>query len=145
MKIKFTKLNPSATVPEYAYHGDASMDLFCAEDVTIEAHKYAMIPTGIAMEIPDGYVGLIWDRSSLPVKFGLTTMAGVIDSGYRGEIKVVMLNTTDQPFSFKIGDKLAQMLIQPVEQPSLEEVKTLSPSERGEKGWGSTGMGRKHR
>lgn len=145
MKLKLVKINPAATLPEYAHPGDAAMDLFCAQETKIEPRGRGMIPTGIAFEIPDGFVGLIWDRSGLAAKGGLTTMAGVIDSGFRGEVTVVMHNTTEEAVTFNAGDKIAQMLIQPVERPSIEVVQELSSSTRGTKAWGSTGMGAKHR
>ncbi len=96
------------------------------------------IPIGIAMEIPDGYVGLIWDKSSVGSK-GIKTLGGVVDAGYRGEVNVVVHNLNNVPYIFSHGNKVAQMLIQKVELPEIEEVGTLNDSSRGEGGFGSTG------
>lgn len=95
--------------------------------------------TGIAFEIPVGYVGLIWEKSGLSHTYGIKLFGGVVDSGYRGEVKVGMMNLSDQPFTFEKGHKIAQMLIQKVEAPEIIEVDELSNTARGEKGFGSTG------
>jgi len=139
MEIKITKLHPDAKIPQYAHHNDAGMDLFCVETITINPGERLQIKTGIAMEIPDGYVGLVWDKSGLSHKFGLRTLGGVVDSGYRGEIMVGMYNLSTEPYVFEVGHKVAQMLIQKVEQPSIVEVEELSESVRGDKAFGSTG------
>lgn len=139
MNLKITKLHPDAKIPQYAHHNDAGMDLFCVEEVTIKPGERLQIKTGIAMEIPDGYVGLIWDKSGLSHKFGLRTLGGVVDSGYRGEILIGMYNLGTEPYVFEVGNKVAQMLIQKVEQPSIIEVESLSESVRGDKAFGSTG------
>ena len=97
-----------------------------------------MFPTGIAVEFPEGYVALLWDRSGLGSK-GIHRLAGVIDSGYRGEWKVVLLNTTKEPFEIKKGDKIIQCIIQKFEPVEILEVDELSNSQRGEKGFGSSG------
>ncbi len=98
-----------------------------------------MIHTWIAMEIPDGHVGLIWDKSGLSTKHGLKTLAGVVDAGYRGEISIAMANVGNEPYTFKKGEKIAQMLIQKVEQAEFTEVEELSETSRGAGGFGSTG------
>lgn len=139
MEIKITKLYPDAKIPQYAHHNDAGMDLFSVEKVTINPGERLQIKTGIAMEIPDGYVGLVWDKSGLSQKFGLKTLGGVVDSGYRGEIMVGMYNLSTEPYVFEVGHKVAQMLIQKVEQPSIIEVEELSESVRGDNAFGSTG------
>jgi dUTP pyrophosphatase len=139
MEIKITKLHPDAKIPQYAHHNDAGMDLFCVETITINPGERLQIKTGIAMEIPDGYVGLVWDKSGLSQKFGLKTLGGVVDSGYRGEIMVGMYNLSTEPYVFEVGHKVAQMLIQKVEQPSIVEVEELSESVRGDNAFGSTG------
>jgi len=99
-----------------------------------------LIPTGIALAIPSGYVGLIWDKSGIATNHGLKTMAGVIDSGYRGEVKILIHNLSNQPYTVQAGTKIAQMLIQPVVQNEIIEVKDLDDTSRGERGFGSTGM-----
>ena len=139
MEIKITKLHPDAKIPQYAHHDDAGMDLFCTEEVTLKPGERLQIKTGIAMEIPDGYVGLIWDKSGLSQKFGLKTLGGVVDSGYRGEIMIGMYNLGAEPYVFEVGHKVAQMLIQKVEQPEIVEVEELSESVRGDNAFGSTG------
>ena len=140
MKIQIKKLNSKAKLPEYAHLGDAGMDLFSVESVTIKPGEKVVCQTGIAMKIPDGYVGLIWDKSGIASKGGVKTMGGVIDSGYRGEVRVVLQNLSKEDYNIKEGDKIAQMLIQKVESPQIEEVEELDDTERGEGGFGSTGM-----
>jgi len=139
MKVKIKKLREDARIPEYAHEGDAGMDLFSCEDCIILPKHRQVISTGIAMEIPKGYVGLIWDKSGI-AKNGITTISGVGDSGYRGEYKVVLLNVSSKPYVVKKGQKIAQMLIQKVESPKLVEVKEISDTERGVGGFGSTGL-----
>ncbi len=139
MQIKFKKLNENAIAPNYAYQFDAGMDLFCSENISIEPNQRVQVSTGIAMEIPGGFVGLIWDKSGLSHKSGLKTLGGVIDSQYRGEIKIGIINLSDEIFHFEVGQKVAQMLIQKVEQVDLVESMELSETNRGEGGFGSTG------
>jgi len=137
--IKVKKLVPHAVLPSYAHDGDAGMDLYSAENYLINPGEKQIISTGIATEFPKGYVALIWDRSSLAAKQGLTVLAGVIDYSYRGEWKVVLFNTSKNPYQIKRGDKIAQALIQPVYNPKIIEVQELSNTERGKNGFGSTG------
>lgn len=139
MQIKFKKLNENATSPTYAFKFDAGMDLYCLENISVEPNQRVQIGTGIAMEIPEGFVGLIWDKSGLSHKSGLKTVGGVVDSQYRGEIKVGMINLSNETYNFEAGQKIAQMLIQKVEQVDLIESDTLSETDRGEGGFGSTG------
>ena len=139
MQIKFKKINENAVAPQYAHSFDAGMDLFCLENISILPNERVQIATGIAMEIPEGFVGLIWDKSGLSHKSGLKTVGGVVDSEYRGEIKVGMINLSDQTYQFEAGHKIAQMLIQKVEQVDLIESESLSDTARGEGGFGSTG------
>lgn len=143
MNIKVKKLTPTATVPSKAYRYDAGFDLYADEALQIYPGQRKVISTSIAMEIPEGYVGLIWPRSGLAVKRGVDVLAGVIDSSYRGEIKVCLLNTNIE-LSLDVvditpGDKIAQILIQKIADCELEEVEELSGSDRGEKGFGSSG------
>lgn len=115
------------------------MDLCSNETINLQPQERKLIPTGIAMAIPSGYVGLIWDKSGIASKHGLKTMAGVIDSGYRGEVKILLHNLSTEPFTVEKGKKIAQMLIQPVEQRKIIEVKDLDATTRGESAFGSTG------
>lgn len=140
MKLKIQKIDFEATIPDYANKNDAGLDLYSIEELVVKSGERAVIRTGIKMEIPEGYVGLVWDKSGLAVKNGVKTMAGVIDAGYRGEIKVVLTNLGQEDFIVKKNSKIAQMLIQKIEHPEIEEVKKLSESDRGENGFGSTGI-----
>lgn len=139
MKLKIKKLVLDAVVPSYAHPGDAAFDLYASETITIKPGERAQIPTGIAMEIPDGYVGLIWDKSGLSHKAGLKTLGGVVDAGYRGEVKVGMVNLGSEPYAFEKGNKVAQMIIQAREHVLIEEADELSDTSRGAGGFGSTG------
>ncbi len=139
MTLKIKKLHPEATMPKYLRTGDAAMDLYACEPKIIQPNQRELISTGIAMAIPQGNVGLIWDRSGMAANHGLKSMGGVIDSNYRGEIKVILHNLTAQPFVVEKGMRIAQMLIQKIEQKEILEVQELDESVRGEKGFGSTG------
>jgi len=139
MQLSIKKLHLAATIPQYAHHNDAGMDLFSVSEITIQPHERVSVPTGIAMQIPDGYVGLIWDKSGISQKFGLKTLGGVVDAGYRGEIFVGLYNTGDNPYTFEAGQKLAQIIIQKIEQPEVIEVLELDDSIRGGGAFGSTG------
>jgi dUTP pyrophosphatase len=127
MEIKVKKLDERAKVPEYAHDTDAGMDFFALEDTTVPSGRSATVSTGIAVEISTGYVGLVWDKSGLASKEGITTMAGVIDSGFRGAMSLIVFNTTDKDYTFK------------VEHVGIIAVDKLSDTQRGEKGFGSTG------
>lgn len=139
MQIKVKKLREDAFLPKYALSGDAGMDLFAVENTTIEPGEIVSVQTGVSIEIPQGYVSLIWDKSSIPLKYGLTTMGGVIDHTYRGEYKIIMFNAGKEPHTFERGDKIAQLLIQPVISGEVVEVEELSDTVRGDGGFGSTG------
>lgn len=139
MSLFFKKLRPEAHAPTKSYEQDAGFDLFACEKVTIPARGRASVPTGIAIELPKGTAGLIWDKSGLAKNKGITVMAGVIDEGFRGEITLCLANLSDQDQVIEKGDKAAQLVVQKIEQLSIEEVKELSDSHRGERGWGSSG------
>ena len=139
MHLNIKKLHPDAKIPTYAHQGDAGFDLFATETVTIPIGARVLVGTGIAMEIPDGYVGLIWDKSGLSIKHGLKNLGGVIDAGYRGEIKAGVVNLSDEDYTVVVGHKVAQMLIQKVERAEIVEVDELSDTTRGHGGFGSTG------
>ncbi|MDO8511225.1 MAG: dUTP diphosphatase [Nanoarchaeota archaeon] len=140
MVLKIKKLHPDATMPKYLRPGDAAMDLYSNENKVLQPNQRELISTGIAMAIPQGNVGLIWDRSGMAANHGIKCMGGVIDSNYRGELKVILHNLTNQQFTIEKGMRIAQMLIQQVEQKEILEVKELDDSIRGEKGFGSSGM-----
>lgn len=144
MLIKFQKILEGAIIPHYAHPGDAGMDIFSAEETVIKVGEIKNIKTGVKMEMPEGFVGLVWDKSGLALKNGIKTMAGVIDSCYRGEIEIVLANLSEQDYKIKKGQKIAQMLIQKVERAEIEEVKNLNETSRGEGGFGSTGLFKKY-
>ena len=139
MKLKIKKLHPDAKIPHYAHNDDAGFDLFAIQDVTLKKGERAMIPTGIAMEIPSEHVGLVWDKSGLAMKHGIKTLGGVVDSQYRGEIIIGVINLSTEDYTFLKGHKVAQMIIQKKEFVDFEEVKELSDTTRGEGGFGSSG------
>ena len=139
MTIKIKKVDSEAKLPNYAHPGDAGMDFFSNEEVFLKPGERRLISTGISMAIPEGYVGLMWDKSGIASKFGIKSMAGVIDAGYRGEVKILLHNLSKYDFQIEKGMKIAQMLIQPVEQKQLIEVDSLEETERNEGGFGSTG------
>ena len=140
MLIKFQKILGDAIIPHYAHLGDAGMDVFSAEETIIKAGERKSVRTGIKMGLPEGFVGLVWDKSGLALKNGIKTMAGVIDSGYRGEIGIVLANLSDQDYKIEKGQKIAQMLVQKVERAEIEETKNLNETSRGAGGFGSTGL-----
>ena len=141
VKLKVKKLHPDAIIPSYAHPGeDAGMDVHAVEDAIIKAGERALIPLGLSMEFPPGHVCLVWDKSGLAVKNGLKTMAGVIEHSYRGEYKIAVLNTSNEDYPVKKGQKVAQLLIQPIMTAEVEEVNELSSTARGEGGFGSTGL-----
>ena len=138
MEGRIKKIHPQARLPQYSHAGDAGLDLYSVVDETIAPGERKAIPTGIKMAIPPGYVGLIWDKSGLSLE-GIHRLAGVVDAGYRGEVKVVLVNLGSQEFRIAVGMKIAQMLIQPVETVKIVETSELDPTSRGEGGFGSTG------
>ena len=156
MEINYSKLNPSAKAPFQANPSDAGYDLFSTEYVTIEPFQRKLISTGINIEIPDGFYGRVAPRSGLACKKGIDVMAGVIDSGYRGEIKVLLINLNFEGYNLKPnafeamfgsqnkitinpGDRIAQLIIEKCYQVEWNEMKTLENSERGQGGFGSSG------
>jgi len=138
MELKVKKVQMDARLPQYGHTGDAGLDLFSSIDFVLEKGQVEAIPSGIKVAIPDGYVGLIWDKSGVSLK-GVHRLAGVIDSGYRGEVKVVMINLSDKPFAIDKGMKIAQMLVQPITLVRVVEAEDLDNTSRGEGGFGSTG------
>lgn len=140
MKLEIKKVNSEAKIPQYALKSDAGLDLYSAEDIVLNSGERVVCKTGIAMKIPVGFVGLIWDKSGIASKGGVKTMGGVIDCNYRGEIGVILINLSGEKYEIKKGEKIAQILIQKVENFEIEEVNELDETERGEGGFGSTGL-----
>ena len=139
LKIKIQKIRNVKT-PNYAHQGDAGLDIYSAEeDYTLKPRERKGFLTGIKMEIPNGYVGLVWDKSGLAIKHGIETMAGVIDSIYRGELIIVLINLGNENYLVEKNTKIAQVLIQKIEHAEIEEVENLEETQRGGDGFGSTG------
>jgi dUTP pyrophosphatase len=139
MHVKIKKLHSDARIPSRAHPDDAGVDLYTVDPVELGPGERKSIPLGIAIEIPDGYVGLIWDKSGLSHKYGIKSFGGVIDSGYRGEVHAGVMNLSDKYFKFEKGHKIAQLLIQKIEHVIFDEAEELSDSSRGAGGFGSTG------
>jgi dUTP diphosphatase len=140
--VLITRVDPDATLPSYARPGDAGADLVTCEDVDLAPGRRAIVRTGIAVALPDGYAAFVHPRSGLAAKHGVTVVnaPGTIDAGYRGEIKVILLNTdAERPVSLRRGDRIAQLVVQRVEHVTFREVAALPGSVRGEGGFGSTG------
>ena len=140
--IQIVRLDPDVPAPGYAHPGDAGADLTTTVDVTLAPGERAMVPTGIAIALPDGYVALVHPRSGLAARHGLSLVnsPGTIDAGYRGEIKVMLINLDPAaPVELKRGDRIAQLVIQRFERARFVEVSALPESIRGAGGYGSTG------
>lgn len=144
MKLQIKRLYPDAELPRYMTQGAAAMDLAAhlSEPVTLPPHTPVMIPLGIAVAIPEGYVGLLFGRSGLGAKQGIcpSNAVGVIDSDYRGEVKASLINHTDRPAVIEPGQRVAQLVIVPCIQMETEECDTLPETARGTGGYGSTGQ-----
>ena len=142
MRLEVRVLDPDLPLPRYASEGDAGLDLLAAEDASLEPGERAAIPTGIAVAIPEGHAGFVHARSGRALKEGLALVnaPGLIDSGYRGEIKVIVVNLDPRSaIDIRRGDKIAQLVVQPVATVDPVIVDELPPSDRGEGGFGSTG------
>jgi dUTP pyrophosphatase len=141
MKIPFLRLDPELPVPVSAHDGDAGVDLHARDDVVLEPGEWAMVPTGIAVAIPEGHAGLVAPRSGLAARhaIGVVNGPGVVDSGYRGELKVILINHGPTDVHLDRGDRIAQLVVVPVPSVELEEVEELPGSQRGVRGFGSTG------
>ena len=140
--IKIKKLSPEAIIPNYAHEGDAGMDVYSIEDVILKPGDRALIPTGLSFEIPRGFEIQVRPKSGLALKQGLTIVntPGTLDSGYRGELGVILLNTSNAYYEVKKGEKIAQIILARYEEAKIEEVTELADSSRGEDGYGSTGL-----
>jgi dUTP pyrophosphatase len=132
-------VDSGGSLPEYASAGAAGADLRASEAVELAPGSRAAVPTGVRLQIPPGHVGLVWPRSGLAVRHGIDTLAGVIDSDYRGEVRVVLVNHGDAPFRIAPGDRVAQLLVQRVERVAFETDREIDDTERGGGGFGSTG------
>lgn len=142
VEVLITRLDPDLPLPRYAKGGDAGADIVSRLDFTIAPGERALIPTGIAIALPDGYVALVHPRSGLAIKHGITMVnsPGTVDAGYRGELQIILINhDKSESVSFKRGDRIAQLVIQKVERADFIEVEELPGSGRGSGGFGSTG------
>jgi len=140
--VPVVRLDPDLPLPAYAHPGDAGADLVTAVDVTLQPGERALVPTGVAMAVPEGYVALVHPRSGLAARHGLSIVntPGTIDAGYRGEVKVLLVNhDLVEPIELRRGDRVAQLVFQRVEQAGFVEVEVLPDSVRGVGGYGSTG------
>jgi dUTP pyrophosphatase len=139
--LPLKRLRPEAVLPARAYDGDAGLDLAACDRIELAPGARAVVGTGVAVAIPDGHAGFVQPRSGLASRHGIAVVnsPGLVDSGYRGELKVVLLNTDpDEPFVVEPGMRIAQLVVVPVATPEPEEVAELPGSERGERGFGSS-------
>jgi dUTP pyrophosphatase len=140
--LRVRRLHPHAQLPTRAHDGDAGMDLHALEGCTLGPGERAMVPTGIAIELPEGHAGLVVPRSGLAARHGISVVnaPGLIDAGYRGEVRVLLLNTdAAETFTVEPGMRIAQLVVTPVASPDLEEVSELTATARGDGGFGSSG------
>lgn len=140
MKIQVKKLTPDAKLPAFGREGDAGMDLYSSQDVVLKPGQRISCKTGIAIKIPEGYVGLIWDKGGPSHKFGIKTLGGVYDSNYTGEYLIGLVNLSQEDFNIKKDQKIAQLLVQKIESPQIEEVDEIPETNRGEQRFGSSGI-----
>jgi dUTP pyrophosphatase len=142
VELAVTRLSEDATLPTRAHSGDAGLDLYAAEEAVLEPGERASVGTGIAVEIPEAHAGLVLPRSGLAARNGiaLVNSPGLIDAGYRGEVRVLLLNTDrSEAFEIAVGDRIAQLLLTPFAEATPVEVPQLTLSERGDGGFGSSG------
>ncbi|MFP4636043.1 MAG: dUTP diphosphatase [Nitriliruptoraceae bacterium] len=144
-RLAVQRLREDVALPAYAHPGDAGLDLAAAEAVSLWPGERAAVPTGLAVAVPAGWVGLVHPRSGLANRRGVTVAnaPGTIDAGYRGELKVLLINLGAELVELDAGDRVAQLLLQPVGDAEVVEVDQLDPTDRGEGGFGSTGLGRR--
>ena len=142
IKVRITKIKDNAVVPHYAHKGDAGVDLYSTEDNTLKPGERALISTGIKIAVPKGYEAQVRPRSGLAIKHGISVCntPGTIDSGYRGEVCVILINHSNEIFKVEKGMRIAQMIINKVEEVEFEEVDELDSTTRGEGGFGHTGI-----
>lgn len=140
MKIKIKKLHSDAKTPDFAQAGDVGMDLFSVEEVEIKPGQRSEIHTGVAIVLPEGYAGLIWDKTGPAIGHGMKILGGVFDSNYTGEYILCLVNLGQEDYIIKKGQKVAQLLVQKVETPEIEEIDELPETNRGDGRRGSTGV-----
>ena len=142
MTLRFKKVHPDAVLPSYAHPSDAGMDLRSVDDLTLAPGQRALVHTGLVMLLPPLYEAQVRPRSGLALKNGVTVLntPGTIDSGYRGEVGVILINLGQAAFDVRKGDKIAQMVIAAVTQPNIEETDVVDETDRGSGGFGSTGV-----
>lgn len=142
MTLRFKKIHPDATLPSYAHASDAGMDVRSVEDVIVPAMGRVLVHTGLVMLLPPMYEAQVRPRSGLALKHGITVLntPGTIDSGYRGEVCVILANFGDSDFQVKKGDKVAQIVVAPVVQAEIEAASEIDETDRGAGGFGSTGV-----
>ena len=141
IELQIQRLRPEASLPGRAYAGDAGLDLAAVEGVVLRPGERAVVPTGIAVAIPEGFAGFVQARSGLAMRHGIAVVnsPGLVDSGYRGELRVILLNTDrDETFVVEAGDRIAQLVVLPVPELDLVEVEELPESERSVRGFGSS-------
>lgn len=141
MQVNYSKLDKELPDPRQAHSGDAGIDLYAREGVELKPGDRAVVPTGLTVAIPEGYAGLVIPRSGHAAKggIGIVNAPGVIDSGYRGEVAVILVNHGSEPVWFERGDRIAQLVVVPVPAVEWTETAELPPTERGADGFGSTG------
>ncbi len=141
MELAVRLIHPEAQLPQRAHPGDAGADLFSVEEVTIPPGERRDVGTGLALAIPRGYAGFVQPRSGLAFKLGIMVInsPGLIDAGYRGEVRVSLYNSGSEPFAIKLGDRIAQLVVQQVEEPAFFVAERLPEATRGEGGFGSSG------
>lgn len=137
------KINKNSVLPKYVFSGDVGLDLTAVESVSLLPMEQKLVRTGIKIKIPNGYVGLIRDRAGIVSKMNIHTAAGTFDPDYRGEVSVMLINFSEEEVEVESGMKIAQLVILPVARVFVKEVKTLDTTNRGEKGFGSTGINKK--
>lgn len=141
IEIKYIPLREGAHIPQKAHEDDAGFDLYASEDFMLKAHGFGCVPTALSIELPDGYEAQVRPRSGLAAKYGVTVLnaPGTIDAGYRGEVKVILINHSEQDFEITAGMRIAQLVVSPVLPARFVEAISLSGSDRGEGGFGSSG------
>ncbi len=141
IEIKYIPLREGAHIPQKAHEDDAGFDLYASEDFTLKAHGFGCVPTALSIELPEGYEAQVRPRSGLAAKYGVTVLnaPGTIDAGYRGEVKVILINHGERDFEITAGMRIAQLVVSPVLPARFVEASSLSGSDRGEGGFGSSG------
>lgn len=142
IEVAVRRLRPEARVPKQAYDGDAGLDLAACDHLVLDPGERGIVDTGLAVEIPEGYAGFVQPRSGLAARhgIGIVNSPGLIDSGYRGEVRVVLLNTGDEAFAVEPGMRIAQLVIVPVPRVRVVEAEELAASDRGARGFGSSAV-----